>query len=39
MLMTDASTYAEIAEVVRTYVEGMCQNDPGKLRKAMHERA
>ena len=37
--MTDASTYAEIAEVVRTYVEGMCQNDPAKLRTAMHERA
>ncbi len=37
--MTDAATYAEIAEVVRTYVEGMCQNDPAKLRTAMHERA
>lgn len=37
--MTVASTYAEIAEVVRTYVEGMCQNDSGKLRTAMHERA
>jgi hypothetical protein len=39
MWMTNASTYAEIVEVVRTYVEGMCQNDPGKLRTAMHERA
>ena len=37
--MTDAAPYAEIAEVVRTYVEGMCQNDPAKLRAAMHERA
>ena len=37
--MTDAAPYAEIAVVVRTYVEGMCQNDPAKLRTAMHERA
>ena len=37
--MTDAAPYAEIAEVVRTYVEGKCQNDPAKLRTAMHERA
>lgn len=37
--MTDAATYAEIAEVVRTYAEGMCQNDPAKLRAAMHARA
>ena len=39
MNVTNASTYAEIAEVIRTYVEGMCQNDPAKLRSAMHERA
>ena len=37
--MTDAAPYAEIAEVVRTYVEGMCQSDPAKLRAAKHERA
>lgn len=37
--MQDAQTYAAIAEVVRTYVEGMCQNDADKLRTAMHEKA
>lgn len=35
----DTRTHAEIAEVVRTYVEGMCRNDPDKLRSAMHESA
>jgi len=35
--MADAPTYTEIADVVRTYVEGMCQNDPAKLRAAMHK--
>lgn len=35
----DAQTYTEIAEVVRTYVEGMCQNDAAKLCSAMHEKA
>ncbi len=35
----DAHTHAQIADVVRTYVEGMCQNDPAKLRAAMHEKA
>lgn len=37
--MQDAQTYTEIAEVVRTYIDGMCQNDPAKLRAAMHEKA
>lgn len=37
--MGDAAPHAAIAEVVRTYVEGMCRNDPAKLRAAMHERA
>ena len=37
--MQDAHTHAQIADVVRTYVEGMCQNDPAKLRAAMHEKA
>lgn len=36
--MPDLQTYAEIAAVVSTYVEGMCQNDPDKLRVAMHEK-
>ncbi|AXI54502.1 hypothetical protein C1J05_08355 [Sulfitobacter sp. JL08] len=36
--MPDKQTYAEIADVVKTYVEGMCENDPAKLRRAMHER-
>ncbi|MEO8242572.1 MAG: nuclear transport factor 2 family protein [bacterium] len=36
--MTDAATYAEIAATVRTYVEGMCENDAAKLKAAMHER-
>lgn len=30
---------AAIAETVRTYVEGMCQADTAKLRRAMHEKA
>ena len=38
-IMPDAQTIAEIAGVVRTYVEGMCGNDPEKLRTAMHENA
>ena len=37
--MEDAHTHAQIADVVRTYVEGMCRNDPAKLRSAMHEKA
>lgn len=37
--MKDAQTYTEIADVVRTYVEGMCQNDPAKLCAAFHESA
>lgn len=37
--MPDAKTYAEISDVVKLYVDGMCQNDPAKLRSAMHERA
>jgi hypothetical protein len=35
--MTDAKTFAEISDVVRAYVEGMCQNDAKKLCHAMHE--
>ena len=34
--MPDTQTYAEISGVVKTYVDGMCQNDPAKLRQAMH---
>ncbi len=37
--MTDNRTLTEIAEIVATYVEGMCRNDPAKLRRAMHEKA
>lgn len=37
--MPDTQTYVEISEVVRLYVEGMCQNDPVKLCDAMHEKA
>ena len=37
--MLDAKTAAEITETVHAYVEGMCQNDAGKLRRAMHEKA
>ena len=37
-MMLDTETYAEILEVVKTYVEGMCLNDPAKLRDAMHEK-
>jgi hypothetical protein len=36
--MHEAQTYADIADVVRTYVEGMCLNDPVKLRDAMHSK-
>lgn len=37
--MPDAGTIEDIRAVVRTHVEGMCQNDPEKLRAAFHERA
>jgi len=37
--MLDPRTCADIADTVTTYVEGMCQNDPAKLRRAMHEKA
>jgi hypothetical protein len=37
--MPDRQTYSEIADVVKTYVEGMCRNDPEKLRAAMHEKS
>ncbi len=37
--MHDAQTCTEIAEVVRTYVEGMCQGDAAKLRAALHENS
>ena len=36
--MPDAQTFTEISEVVKTYVQGMCGNDPVKLRAAMHEK-
>ena len=36
--MPDTKTYAEISDVVKSYAEGMCQNDPVKLRDAMHEK-
>lgn len=36
--MADTQDYTEIAEVVGAYVEGMCANDPEKLRRAMHEK-
>ena len=35
--MIETSTYAAIHDVVKTYVEGMCQAGPAKLRNAMHE--
>ena len=37
--MREAKTYTEILEVVKTYVEGMCLNDPVKIRAAMHEKS
>ena len=37
--MQDSETWAAIRETVKTYVEGMCGNDPAKLRLAMHEKA
>ena len=37
--MADSETYAAIAEVVKTYVEGMCLNDPARLRAALHEKS
>jgi hypothetical protein len=37
--MTDHASFTEIAKVVGTYVEGMCQSDPVKLRRSMHEKA
>lgn len=36
--MVDKQAYADISDVVKTYVYGMCQNDPAKLRAAMHEK-
>jgi hypothetical protein len=38
-MMPDTKTNAEILAVVKTYVDGMCQNDPAKLRDAMHEKS
>jgi hypothetical protein len=38
-MMPDPQTHAEISEVVKTYIEGMCLNDPAKLRDAMHEKS
>lgn len=37
--MLDNENLAEISDIVKLYVEGMCQNDAGKLRAAMHEKA
>ena len=37
--MPDKQDYIEISDIVKTYVEGMCQNDPVKLRAAMHEKS
>jgi len=37
--LPDAQTFADIAAVVRTYVEGMCLNDPANLCEAMHEKS
>ena len=37
--MLDNETFAKISDIVKLYVEGMCQNDAGKLRAAMHEKA
>lgn len=36
--MPDTQAFAEISNVVKMYVEGMCQNDPDKLRHAIHEK-
>ena len=36
--MSDAQTYGAISDVVKTYVDGMCENDPAKLRRALHEK-
>ena len=36
--MPDAQTYGAISDVVKTYVYGMCENDPAKLRHALHEK-
>lgn len=37
--MLDAQTCAEISQVIKTYVEGACQNDPKKIRDSMHEKS
>ena len=37
--MPDLPDYAEISAIVTMYIEGMCWNDPEKLRRAMHEKA
>jgi len=39
LAMPDTQTYAAISDVVKTYVNGMCLNDPAKLRDAMHEKS
>lgn len=38
-MMLDKGTCDAISDIVTLYVEGMCQNDAGKLRAAMHEKA
>lgn len=37
--MLENDPFAKISDIVKLYVEGMCQNDAGKLRAAMHEKA
>lgn len=37
-MMLDPINYAAISQVVKTYIEGMCLNNPEKLRSAMHEK-
>lgn len=37
--MPNAQAYTAISDVVRIYVEGMCENDPAKLRESMHEKS
>ncbi len=37
--MSELPSFTAISETVKTYIEGMCQNDPAKLREAMHENS
>ncbi len=36
--MSQDEIFSEISKVVKSYVEGMCQNDSAKLRETMHEK-